>query len=199
MLYCIDDATFRHKLGLHETNVLYTQCYLECGVDDFQLPDWTTPAGYRLVKSKQGEQYRLINNESQETVYAVKLIFRTDIVAQHKTCIQVMVWRTVDPRHETAVYGLPKLFFGYFLKSYIIVVTDEQQTLEGQSFWERRIAWALHNHLYVYVSDGGEMDRPLYRVEDWDTFYKEWKTFCRGKDVEVHTHRLVVISTESLM
>lgn len=199
MPYTIDDATFRHKLGLHETNVSHTARYLERGVDNFVLPGWVTPSGYRLVKSKQGEQYRLISNETQETVYAVKLIFRTDIIAKQKTCTQVMVWRSPDARHETAVYNLPKFFFAYFLKSYVIIVTDEQQTPEGQSFWERRISQALIDGSYVYVSDGGEMDRPLYPVEDWDTFYKKWITFCWGKDPEVHTHRLVVISIEPLL
>lgn len=199
MPYEIRGASFDTKLNIRVSNVSQTLRFLECGVETFRFQDWLTPSGYALRVSKRADQYRLIHVETKETVYAVKLRFRTDIVAGRKTCTQVLVWRTNEPLHEHAVNGLAQRFFNFFIAQYNIVVTDEQQTPDGRNFWARRVAWSLRFGHYVYISNGGEEDRPLTRVKDYDDFYPHWADFCWGKDPEVHTHRLVVISTEELL
>ncbi|HAN7432538.1 TPA: hypothetical protein IF402_002964 [Escherichia coli] len=200
MPYIIPEADFDRKLNMSEKNTSHTESYLAKGVVAFVLPGFTTPYGYRLVKSCNGDHYRMITtSDTPETVYAVKLIFREDIVEAKRTCTQIMVWRTPNVIHDRAVHGLPQIFFQFFLEQYAIVVSDEQQTIDGRRFWERMISWAINTPGYnVYVSDGSEEDRPLSFMTSWDDFYSQWADFCWGSDKDVHTHRLLVISKDKL-
>ena len=200
MPYIIPEADFDRKLNMSEKNVTHTEGFLAKGVQDFTLPGFTTPYGYRLVKSLRDDHYRLItDSESPETVYAVKLIFREDIVETRKSCTQILVWRTPNVIHDRAVHGLPQDFFRFFLEQFAIVVSDEQQTIDGRRFWERMISWAITTPGYhVYVSDGTEEERPLTFMTSWDDFYQTWADFCWGTDKDVHTHRLLVISKDQL-
>ncbi|MCF6686033.1 hypothetical protein [Raoultella ornithinolytica] len=200
MPYIIPEADFDRKLNMSEKNVTHTEGYIAKGVQDFTLPGFTTPYGYRLVKSLRDDHYRLItDSENPETVYAVKLVFREDIVETRKSCTQILVWRTPQAIHDRAVHGLPQLFFAYFLENYAIVVSDEQQTLDGRRFWERMISWAITTDGYhVYVSDGTKEERPLSFMTSWDDFYSAWADFCWGNDQDIHTHRLLVISKDKL-
>lgn len=196
----IPAAGFDIKLNMSEKNIEHTEAFMDAGVRDFSLPGFVTPHGYRLLQSVKGEQYRLVTDgDVAETVYAVKLAFLDHIVPTRKTCTQILVWKTVQPQHDAAVSGLPQEFFRYFLSNYSIVVSDSEQTSDGRRFWERMIAWAIQTHGYhVYVSDGTEMDRPLTFMTSWDDFYGTWADFCWGADRDCHSHRLFVISTETL-
>lgn len=197
----IPDTSFNTKLSGIANNLEHTRLFLEKGAVDFALPGFTTPYGYRLVKSSSGnEQYRLITDSSEpETAYAVKLEFMRHIVPGKKTCTQIMVWRTSQPQHRNAIRGLAAEFFQHFLSLYQIVVSDSEQTADGRRFWEDMIAWAMGTPGYhVYVSDGTEEDRPLTRMNGWDDFYPVWSNFCYGHDPDCHSHRLLVISNDQL-
>lgn len=199
MPYLIPDAEFNVKLKIHAKNVEHTQAFLEKGVQEFILPNYTLPQGYRLVKGLRNNQYRLLTQATQpETVYLVELIFRQDIVFSKTTCTQVKVWRTVSEQHDTATRHLPRSFFKYLLDIYNIIVSDEEQTNAGKRFWETMIDWAFQTGFHVYVSDGGEEDRPLTAVKNTDDLYEQREHFCWGRDRDVHTHRLIVISKEQL-
>lgn len=200
MPYLIPEADFDRKLNMTENNISHTAAFISKGAVDFSLPGFVLPYGYRLLKSRVGDHYRLVtDSESPETVYAVKLVFRNDIVAARKSCTQIMVWRTPNVRHDHAVHGLPQMFFRHFLESYSIVVSDEQQTLDGRRFWERMISWAITTPGYhVYVSDGTQVDRPMTFMTSWDDFYGAWVDFCWGSDPDIHQHRLLVISKDKL-
>ncbi len=199
MPYLIPDADFNVKLKIHSKNIDHTKEFLEKGVEDFVLPEYSIPDGYRFVKSLKRNQYRLISTtNAPETVYLVELIFREDIIFSKTTCTQVKVWRTVSEEHDIATRYLPRYFFSYLLKTYSIVVSDEEQTGAGKRFWETMIDWAFTAHLNVYISDGTEENRPLTVVKDTDDLYENWDAFCWGKDRDTHTHRLLVISKEKL-
>ncbi len=175
----IPAAGFDAKLSMTEKNIEHTEAFMASGVKEFSLPGFVTPHGYRLLVSVNGEHYRLVTDAAiPETVYAVKLAFLEHIVPTRKTCTQILVWRTVQPQHDSAVHGLPQEFFRHFLTQYSIVVSDSEQTNEGRRFWERMIAWAIQaeGH-YVYVSNGSEEDRPLTFMTNWDDFYGTWADF----------------------
>jgi hypothetical protein len=54
------------------------------------------PAGYHLLKSRYGDEYRLVTTDDGKpyTAYAVKLTFHKEITFPHGAATQVMVWRT---------------------------------------------------------------------------------------------------------
>ncbi|PHM69576.1 hypothetical protein [Xenorhabdus sp. KJ12.1] len=195
----IPDADFNKKLKMPSKNIDHTKQFLEEGVTDYVLPGLAIQHGYRLVKSLKKEQYRLIaTGDEPETVYLVELRFRQDIVFGKTTCTQIKVWRSTSIEHRGAVIDLPRAFFSNLLEQHSIVVTDEEQTGDGRRFWETMISWAFGTGLYVYASDGTQMDRPLTQIADMREFHEEWSDFCWGEDPDVHTHLLVVISKEPL-
>ncbi len=193
------DADFNIKLKMPSKNIAHTKLFLEEGVEDFSLPGYPVPHGYRFVKALQRDQYRLIAmGDNPETVYLVALRFRNDIVYGRTTCTQIKVWRTVSSLHGSVVSDLPRTFFANLLKEHSIVVTDEEQTSDGKRFWETMIVWAFQSGFHVYISDGTLIDRPLTEINNMDDFYQQWEKFCWGSDRDVHTHRLVVISNDVL-
>ncbi|OTA18966.1 phage protein [Xenorhabdus beddingii] len=201
MPYLIPDADFDLKLSLLDKNIEHTKNFIEKGVIDFHLADAVIPDGYRFVKALNKDEYRMVTTGAgqPETVYAVKLLFRNDIVINKETCTQIMVWRTLSSKHQTAASSLPRIFFKHLLKSYSIVVTDEEQTGDGKRFWKIMIDWALVTNYHVYISDGTEMDRPLTQVSSISELIEKWEAFCWGYDTEVHRHRLIVISKNALL
>ncbi|WP_273803060.1 hypothetical protein [Providencia rettgeri] len=195
----ISGTEFNQKLRITRRNVEDTLHFLTEGVSEFVLPNFVLPEGYRLVKSRKKEQYRLIaEGEKPETVYLVELRFRQDIVIGKTTCTQVKVWRTFAPDHKATIKDLPERFFVYLLNTYNIMVTDEEQTEDGQRFWENMINWAFFNHYFVYASNGEEEERPLARIANMEDFYLNWMDVYWGKDKDIHPHKLVVISQSPL-
>jgi hypothetical protein len=196
----IPDAGFSAKLNVTGNNIEHTASFMQKGIVDFSLPGYTTPHGYRLVKSRSEDHYRLVTDGADHiTVYAVRLEFMDCIVPARRSCTQIMVWRSVQPQFSTAVSGLPKMFFKHFLENYSIVVSDSEQTQDGRRFWETMIAWAIKEDGYhVYVSDGTKEEHPLTFMTSWDDFYGTWTDFCCGNDRDCHFHRLLIISKDQL-
>ena len=191
----IPTAGFNRNLNLPSENNEQTKQFLIAGAQDFILPGYPAGKGYRFVKSIEKHHYRLITDgDVPETVYVVELRFRNDIVAGKTTCTQIKVWRTTADKHRFAVADLPRRFFSWLLDTCHIVITDEEQTGDGRRFWEVMISWALGAGFYVYVSDGGKQDRPLFIIHDTESFFEYWSDFCWGHDPDIHTHRLIVIS-----
>ncbi|KMJ45162.1 phage protein [Xenorhabdus khoisanae] len=200
MPYLIPDTGFNNKLRHPKKNEEHTKTFLQKGVENFELPNFDVPYGYRLVKSLKEHQYRMITTgEDSETVYAVKLHFRKDIIVGKETCTQIMIWRTPRSEHQHAIGDLPRDFFKNLLSKYNIVVTDEAQTQDGKRFWEKMIDWAITKGYHVYSSDGTsddcDMDYiPLVVIPSISEFYEKWDEFCWGSDKDVHKHRLIAIS-----
>ncbi len=59
---------------------------------NFTFSDFIAPYGYRFVKSLKQDQFRMITtDDNPETVYAVMIRFRKDIIVDKETCTQIMV------------------------------------------------------------------------------------------------------------
>ncbi len=195
----ISGTEFNQKLRINRRNVEDTLHFLAEGVSEFVLPGFVLPKGYRLVKSRTKDQYRLIaEGEKPETVYLVELRFRRDIVIGKTTCTQVKVWRSSAYNHVEIIKDLPRQFFINLLNSYSIMVTDEEQTDAGQRFWETMISWAFSQNYFVYASNGEEEERSLARIANMEDFYLNWIDVYWGKDKDIHPHKLVVISQSPL-
>lgn len=195
----ISGTEFNQKLRITRRNVEDIQYFLTEGVSEFVLPNFALPEGYRLVKSRKKEQYRLISEgERPETVYLVELRFRQDIVIGKTTGTQVKVWRSSAYNHVEIIKDLPRQFFINLLNSYSIMVTDEEQTDAGQRLWETMISWAFSQNYFVYASNGEEEERLLGRIANMEDFYLNWMDVYWGKDKDIHPHKLVVISQSPL-
>ena len=193
----IDSADFSQKLGLISRNVEHTEAVLARGTAEFHLPGFLLPVGYRLLKSRYGDEYRLVTTDDGKpyTAYAVKLKFHKEITFPHGAATQVMVWRTPRAVHQRVISGLPQLFFQWVLSEYDIVVSDSEQTGDGQRFWLRMIDWAFTMNYRISVADGtvGE-EWTLTPVNSYAELEERWIAFAWGNDREVHPHRRLVIS-----
>ncbi|WP_409267831.1 hypothetical protein [Providencia rustigianii] len=196
----ISGAEFNYKLRDPQNNQAHTESFIRDGVVNVDLPGYVIPKGYRLVKSLKKEQYRLLSTDGiPETVYLLELRFRTDIIFGETTCTQIKVWRTVSHLHQTNIGDLPRIFFIHLLDSHSIMVTDEEHTRDGQRFWEIMISWAFHQDYYIYASDGTIEDRPLTQIQNEAEFFSQWVNQLWGTDIDVYTHKLVVISKHPLL
>lgn len=192
----IDSADFSQKLGLISRNVEHTEAFLARGTVDFQLPGFILPVGYQLLKSRVSDEYRLVTTEEGKpyTAYAVKLKFHKEITFPHSAATQVMVWRTPRAVHQRVISGFPQLFFQWVLSEYDIVVSDSEQTGDGQRFWLRMIDWAFSMNYQISVADGtvGE-EWELTPVKSYAELEERWIAFAWGHDSHVHPHRRLVI------
>jgi len=193
----IDSADFSHKLGLVSRNVEHTEAFLARGTADFHLPGFVLPVGYRLLKSLYSDEYRIVTTDEGKpyTAYAVKLEFHNEITFPHGAATQVMVWRTPRTLHQSVVSGFPQFFFQWLLSEYNVVVSDSEQTGDGQRFWLRMIDWAFTMNYQISVADGtvGE-ERHLTPVNSYAELEERWIAFAWGYDRDVHPHRRLVIS-----
>ncbi len=193
----IDSADFSQKLGLISRNVEHTEAFLARDTVDFHLPGFMLPVGYRLLKSRYGDEYRLVTTDDGKpyTAYAVKLTFHKEITFPHGAATQVMVWRTPRAVHQRVISGLPQSFFQWVLSEYDIVVSDSEQTGDGQRVWLRMIDWAFSMNYQISVADGtvGE-EWHLTPVSSYAELEERWIAFAWGYDRDVHPHRRLVIS-----
>lgn len=198
----INEADFNLKLRVMGKNIDHTKEFLEKGTVSFELPSYEVPEGYRFVKARNSDQYRLITkmpDGSPITVYVVEVVFHHEITYPRRSCTQIMVWRTTDPRHDKAVRGLPQQFFSYLLNEHDIVVSDEEQTGAGRRFWHVMLEWAFAQGYHIYIADGTyNQNFLLYSVKDMDEFFERWDPFAWGHDRDVHSHRRAVISKLAL-
>ena len=104
---------------------------------------------------------------------------------------QVLVWRTQDPMHLAAQAGLPgKVFLGYLIERYDVVVSDINQTNAGMNFWMARMFEALNSGLNIYAYDvmSGEL-HPVQEKGDIGNYHT-----CLWGDADHYQHRLAIIS-----
>lgn len=197
----IGSADFSEKLRTLVSNIEATERFLARGVSDFHLKDTSFPPGYRLVKSLYEDQYRIVTTHEGQplTVYAVKLVHHNEITWPHQATTQVMVWRDPDEEHKPAIDGFPQRFFRHILDTSDIVVSDSEQTGQGQRFWEGMSVWALRAGYNLYVADGTEgEDWPKTQITDRKMMDAEWLGYVWGGDRDVHPHRRLIISKKPL-
>lgn len=197
----IESADFSHKLRSITSNIEATERFLARGVSDYHLNGAPLPAGYRLVKSLCEDQYRIVTTHEGQplTIYAVKLVHHNEITYPHPATTQVMVWRTRDRRHRPVYSDFPHRFFMHILDTSNIVVSDSEQTGDGQRFWEDMLSWAFYEGYSLYVADGTEgEDWPKTQITDLKMMDEKWFDYVWGGDRDVHPHRRLIISKKPL-
>lgn len=112
--------------------------------------------GYRLIcvttrLDKEKFEIALVNDHLKQVVYynQVIIVHYKDLKCRPAT--QQRVWRSTDFQHKAVLRDLPAaVFFGYILKRYDVILSDNLQTGEGMHFWKARMSEALYRGLYVY-------------------------------------------------
>lgn len=132
-------------------------CYERNRGLNFAIPIPGICAGYRLVQVPQAPDHFLVLmlcDATCEVVYYIDCRVYPDRFLDSFSPTQVMLWRSMAPRHERAVSGIARVvFFDFLLKSYSIVASDSCQTREGRTFWVRQMLLALDKDMHVYRYD----------------------------------------------
>lgn len=114
------------------------------------------PAGYRLllIQARLGTdkfEVALVSDTLQEVVYYNHVLIVHYVDLKCRPATQQLVWRSTEYQHSGVLTGLPgAVFFDYILSRYDVIVSDNVQTGEGQTFWQRRLSEALARELHVY-------------------------------------------------
>lgn len=156
------------------------------------------PPGYRLMRvdgrlpvPQTHFELALINTVSEEVVYYNRVVTQVDQALKRRPVSQVLVWRTNKPQHTIVQSGMPtKIFYGYLIERYDVVVSDVNQTNAGMSFWMRRMYEALEYKMHVYAYDVMSGELQTIAVEDDVGKYHSWL----WGDADSYQHRLAIIS-----
>lgn len=140
----------------------------------------------------------MIDHETKESpriVYLMRYEVKFHKFINKQTAQQITVWR--DTQHYITE-GLAKhVFFNYLLHNYKAIITDAQQTDDGQKFWDKRILEALKNEKFVYYVNLMP-DRELVKI----TNDAEYRKLVRNKEIwgdkQKHQSRRIVISDTEL-
>lgn len=109
---------------------------------------------------------------------------------------QSSLWRDINFINTKP---LPKkMFFGYLLKEFPVVLTDSVQSFDGARFWVSRIldAFELNLHVYFYDFLNNNLIQ-INTVKEWDTFSRTNKTDIWGK-TELHKLKRMIITSKTL-
>ena len=128
---------------------------------------------WKICKGRETEIFGVIPGETCVGYYV-----RWELQGSHFVdtdwCTQVLVWAGVSPYTK----GLPdKIFFDYIIPETGTVVSDGEQTVRGEHFWQRMIAIAFSSDKYkVYLIDLNKK-----RVKRIST-YEEYRTLYESKN-----------------
>lgn len=89
---------------------------------------------------------------------------------------QIMIWNRFGPSGMTG-----QVFFGQMLSKFDSMISDEQQSIDGQRFWVRQLRESLKRGFNIGMLDGDQMQN-YDPAEDFDAWIKSLDGW--GKDAE---------------
>jgi hypothetical protein len=125
---------------------------------------------WKICKGRETEIFGVIPSESYVGYY-VRWELQESHFADTNWCTQVLVWAGVSPQTK----GLPdKIFFEYIIPETGTVVSDGEQTVRGEHFWQRMIATAFSTGNYkVYLIDfNRKKTKRISTYEDYRLLYE---------------------------
>lgn len=163
---------------------LFEMPYLDTGHISWPLQD--DAANLRALQRIQSSNPTILRDDRRGTLYFIrtatggefaflaKLTAKIEYFMEYKTATdpnlkscatQIAVWRrAVAPRGLTV-----QVFFDRMLTMFDTMVSDEQQTPAGQSFWMAMLAEALDRGFHI-----GMMDGKVKNVYDPATDFNTW-------------------------
>lgn len=187
-------------LEVREKNREKYHALMSANLEVLSVNGVTLSAGYQLLRVDSQQkpnhfQIALVSNSRQEVVYYNDIAINPDVSLNAKPATQVLVWRSSSPRHRTELYDIATaIFTQYLLQNYSVIVTDNHQTRDGYSFWQRRISDAIEGNFFVYAYN--VMTTTLNLVPDLDAFEDLQDITWSEKDEA--QFQLMIISSEEL-
>lgn len=143
-----------------------------------------------------GHKFLLVDHTNPNiayTVYYMKFEVKFNSFLDRQVVQQVMVW--ADPINSNSEGSIPKhIFFEYLLPRYKTIITDSQQTEDGQRFWGRRVANAFDKGLFVYYVNLLP-NREIVQIKT----VQEFKMLAQNKEIwgdeQKHQARRIVIAS----
>lgn len=193
----LDFADFSNTLKRPSFNRNEAKKFLADYPCDYVVDGIDLPENFQLKSNKKQTVIRLLDRtdrENPQIAYAVDIEL-TDEKINQKSCTQILVWKR--PLNEEALIGFAAKMFNHFLKKYIVMITDELQTVDGKRFWEVRISQAFQNNYFVYFFDKNSVDKKLQQIESSDDFFETFEPLGWGND-KAHQNKWFVISLAAL-
>lgn len=194
----IKKAKFAEILNKPSTNKQEAKKFLAKYPIDYTIADILLPANFELKANKKQTKIRLIDRNEKDNpriAYAVDIEISDEKIA-HKSCTQILVWASSS--NEDLLTGFPRKVFNHLLKTYNIMITDQQQTPDGKRFWERRIAQAFKDNLFVYFLDKTGDTLQLTAIKNNDDFLENYQPKSWG-DNKIHQNHLFIIGSSELI
>lgn len=205
---------FDLKLTMPSSNKKETALFLNSQPSSYPLPDFAFPAGYRLLASNKApsadgtlQTICLIYTGSgePETIYKVKIIARyaPNAYLSIPNCTQLLVWRQISGQHGHVLWQFARKVFDHLLSLHNIMITDEQQTVDGKRFWLDRLGESLAMpDRHVYYIDLSELDADkspkVTEITSLDSLMENFIPNGWGFD-ETHKDRAFLISKTALL
>jgi hypothetical protein len=106
---------------------------------------------YRIVRTGDGHRgWLMLYNEQQHTAdYVVQYASRRWPFLNTRTITQVIIWRDLLSQHTRGLTR--RMFFDYLLDRHGAIMSDLEQTPQGNDFWRARIADAVAMKLRVGI------------------------------------------------
>lgn len=164
---------------------------------DYFIENVVLPESFVLKSNKNKTQIRLLdrsNNNEPRIAYAVNIKVTTKKISC-RSCTQVLVW--ASPDNEDMLIGFPRKIFNHLLDTYAIMITDQEQTPDGKRFWERRIAQAFKDGMFVYFWDESNSISPLEQIKNNDDFLENYEPKAWGDDM-LHKSKLLIIGASQI-
>jgi hypothetical protein len=193
----IKKAKFADILNKPSTNKQEAKKFLAKYPIDYNISDILLPDSFELKANKKQTKIRLIDRcdkDNPRIAYAVDIEISAEKIA-HKTCTQILVWASSS--NEDLLIGFPRKVFNHLLKTYTIMITDQQPPPDGKRFWERRIAQAFKDDLWVYFLNKTDDTLQLTSIKNNDDFLENYQPNSWGNN-KTHQQHLFIISATQL-
>lgn len=181
---------FDLRQQLLSVNIAETEVFLQSHPATLNLPNFALQYGYRLFQSETARtsketphSFRLIadSTEHSETVYIATTIAKAG-VHPFSNLIQVLIWRTNSPKHQSVLTGFPSAIFAHLINTHDIVVTENDLNPHMRTYWHRRILEAVSmTNRHAYYID--PLLPVLREISDVDDFYHHLESIVPGDAV----------------
>lgn len=132
----------------------------------------------------------LLYNKSKEIAYYVKVQQWDAVTFNDAPVTQVLLWKTLNIKHEDVVYRLPEIvFLKYLLVKYNLVISDSNQTIQGAYFWFRMISKLFQKG--ASIAQYNILDGTIFEVDDLERLRNnEYDTWGNSDEYQ---YKLLVI------